>query len=249
MNNRRRPNRNRRDIFTPFFDSQGQQKKWFVVFGVLLPLLITILFSVWGTWISVKSYDLSVDASNNHDQIDTMKVIVDKLQQQNQLLIDQNKMIFTQVNQLRRITSLNENSNDIQTQHFATVRQSINDSKVPKLSIEKAEFELGSTSQADFAYFYYLKIVNYGGDIYHLRHKELDSIGNAPISLPVTSLPRNADVEITFLNPFLYTHKTKLKLRFSFEDALHTKYYQDLTLIENGDDASFQMGKMVTVAK
>jgi hypothetical protein len=94
-------------------------------------------------------------------------------------------------------------------------------------------------------------MVNYGGDMYRLKHKQLDSIGNAPISLPVSSLPREADIELTFINPFLYTHKTKLRMRFSFEDALHAKYYQDLTLTKNGDgeDVLFQMGKMIGVSK
>lgn len=237
---------NPRNFFSLFFDNSGQQKKWLVLFSTFF----TVIFTIWGIWVSVISYDLAFDQSKDKTQIDTLKAVVDKLRQQNQLFVEQNKLMITQVNQLRRITALNESSNDIQTQHFATVKQNINDSKVPKLSIEKAEFEYGSTSQADLAYFYYLKIVNYGGDVYHLRHKALDSIGKEPISLPVTSLPRNADIKLTFINPFLYTNKTRVKLRFSFEDALHVKYYQDLTLTESGDeDVSFQMGKMVGLTK
>ncbi len=237
------------NFYSWFFDSSGQQRKWFVIFGVLLPLILSVLFSVWGTWISIKSYNLSVESSNNREQIDTMRVIVDNLRQQNELLIDQNKMIFTQVNQLRKIVVLNENSNEIQTQHFSTVRETVNDAKIPKLSIEKVEHELGSSNQSEFAQYYYLKMVNYGGDIYNIRHKELDTIGSSPINLPVSSMPRSSDMELTFLNPFLYTHKTKAKLRFFFEDALHNKYYQDLMLTKNEGEVLFQMGKMLTSGK
>jgi hypothetical protein len=246
---KRQQRSNRFSIYTLFFDAIGQQKRWFVVSSVLLPLILTIIFSIWGTVISIKSYNLSVETSNNREQLDTMKVMIDNLREQSKLLIDQNKMIFTQVNQLSRIINLNENSNDIQTRHYSTIRENINESKVPKLSVEKVEYELKSTNEADFGEFYYVKMVNYGGDIYRLRHKELDSIGSGTFYLPVNSMPKNSDMEITFLNPFLNTHKTTLRLRFSYEDILHVQYYQDLNLFEEKDGVQFQLGKMIPVTK
>ncbi len=243
--NPRQP-QNRFNIYGPFFDSQGQQKKWFVVFGVFLPLVISILFSVWGTWISIKSYDLSLESNNNRDQIDTLKVIIDQLHQQNNLLFDQNKLIVTQVNQLTDLIKINKSSNDVQTQHFSAVLSNINDSKIPRLAIEKVEYELGSGGEAEFAEFHYVQIINYGGDIQKLKHKEIDTVFFDPAFLPDNgSVPGNSVLDLQFKNPFLWTNRKRLRLRFWFEDALHSKYQQDLTLMENKDGVEFQLGKML----
>ncbi|MCW3072448.1 MAG: hypothetical protein JWO44_2338 [Bacteroidetes bacterium] len=237
-------------IYSVFFDSGNQQKKWFVVFSVLLPLLLTIIFSAWGTIISVKSYDLSVETSNNREQLDTMEVMIGQLKEQNRLLIDQNTIINAQMNQLAKIISLNENSNEVQTKHLSTVLGSLNDSKIPRLAIDKVEYELGSGGQAEFAEFYYLKIVNYGGSIYDLKSTAADSMGLDPGYLPVNgSVPGNSNVTMIFKNPFLYTDKDKLRLRFIFRDARHVKYYEDLTLTETAESVDFQLGKMIPVTK
>jgi hypothetical protein len=58
-----------------FFDEEGNQKKWFVVLGVLLPIILTVVFSVWGIRISIES-------ENNREQIDTLSNLARKSQQQ-----------------------------------------------------------------------------------------------------------------------------------------------------------------------
>ncbi len=58
-----------------FFSHDGSQKKWFVVFGVFLPIVLTLIFSFWGI-------KLSIDSSNNREQIDTLSNLIKKSQQQ-----------------------------------------------------------------------------------------------------------------------------------------------------------------------
>ncbi|MCA6391731.1 MAG: hypothetical protein IM574_06605 [Cytophagales bacterium] len=58
-----------------FFSNDGTQKKWFVVLGVFLPIILTVIFSVWGIKISIES-------ANNREQIESLLLLVRESQKQ-----------------------------------------------------------------------------------------------------------------------------------------------------------------------
>jgi hypothetical protein len=95
-----------------------------------------------------------------------------------------------------------------------------------------------------------IRIINYGGDIYNLKYKELDSVGLDSGFLPKNGfVPRNSNLEFSFENLFLNTNKTKLVIQFSFTDGLYNIYNQNLVLIENPLGTEFQLGKMLSLSK
>lgn len=97
-----------------FFDETNQQRKWFVLFGIFLPLILSIIFSVWGTVISVRSYQLSEQESKNREQMDTLTNMVKALRLQNQLLVLQNRVMTKELDTLSEIAGLNRISNTVQ---------------------------------------------------------------------------------------------------------------------------------------
>lgn len=234
-------------IYGLFFDENHNQKKWFVLFSVLLPLLLSVIFSIWGTIISIRSYNFSVEASKNREQIDTMRVMLKELKSQNKLLLEQNHLTSTQVNQLAKILAAGENLNEIQSQNLAVMLGNINDSKVPRLAIEDKSFEWDSGAESDFIDVNKVELVNYGGDILNLRYQKIDSLDFNKNNLSSDNLPSNSNIVFEFRRTFLKTKKQTLKARFLFEDALNNKYYQDLILTQNNDySISFQLGKMTS---
>jgi hypothetical protein len=58
-----------------FFDPHGSQKKWFVIFGVFLPILLTIIFSYWGI-------KISLDSANNREEIESLSRLIRESQEQ-----------------------------------------------------------------------------------------------------------------------------------------------------------------------
>ena len=58
-----------------FFDPEGNQKKWFVIFGVFLPILLTVIFSIWGIRISE-------DSANNREHIESLSRLIKESQEQ-----------------------------------------------------------------------------------------------------------------------------------------------------------------------
>lgn len=232
-------------IYSWFFDESHNQKKWFQLFSVLLSLLVTIIFSVWGTIISVKSYQLSVEAANDHQQIDTMRFMLRELKAQNKHLIEQNKLTSTQVNQLARILAAGENISDIQNQQLSVILGNVRESKIPKLAIEDTDFEMGIDHISEFADINRVELVNYGGEIHNFQYQKIDSINFDKKNISSSTLPMNANIVFEFRRTFDKTKKQTLKTRFLFEDVLGNKYYQDLILYQNRDySISFQLGKM-----
>jgi hypothetical protein len=68
-----------------FFDNNGNQKKWLVVLGIFLPILLTL----WGLKISINSADnsesigkLATLVKNSKEQIDTLSYLIKSSQQQ-----------------------------------------------------------------------------------------------------------------------------------------------------------------------
>lgn len=237
-----KPNTNRQSS-SLFFDKNGNQKKWFIVSSILLPLILTIIFSVWGTAISVKSYELSVETAKNREQIDSTKVIIDEIRVQNKLLISQNSLLGTQIKQLSDLVGLNRTSTDIQGKHLETVISDLTNYNTPKLSANLSKTE--SLGEGEFTYGldYYIQISNNGGDIYNFRCASIDTsvfdISNFPKG---GTLPRNSYFEFDFL---AYDVENKQTLCFYYEDMYHKKYSQDLKIYINGNKNihSIQMSK------
>lgn len=231
--------------YSLFFDENHNQRKGFVIFSVLLPLIITVIFSIWGTVIAKQSYELSLNASRNHDQIDTMQVMLKELKTQNKLLMEQNRMTSMQVVELAVILATGENLSEIQKKHLQMLTGNINDSKIPKLAIEDTDYELGSDEVSEFADINRVELVNYGGEIKGLRYQKIDSLDFNKNNIPSSNLPTNSNMVFEFKRTFLDPKKSTLRARLLFEDALNNKYYQDLILIKNNDfKISFQLGKM-----
>jgi hypothetical protein len=232
-----------------FFDANKQQKQWFVLFGIFLPLILTIIFSIWGTIISVRSYNLSEQESQNKEQLDTLTSMIKELRKQNILLLSQNSVMDKEIDTLSEIAGLNRFSNTVQYNHFSSFVNGIRDSKIPKLAIEDVNSELVSGGKTDFSMYYAIKIVNYGGDIYNLRFEDIDSSGLDKGSLPKNGfVPKNSNLEFEFENLFLFTNKKKLVLKFYFNDNSNIAYQQDLIILnasKNNDEAvEYQLGKL-----
>ncbi len=235
-------------FYNLFFDSQKQQKQWFVLFGIFLPLILTIIFSIWGTIISVRSYNLSEQESQNKEQLDTLTSMVQELRKQNLLLLSQNKVMDKEIDTLSEIAELNRFSNTVQYNHFSSFVNGVRNSKIPKLAIDAVNSELLSGEKSDFTLYHAVKIVNFGGDIYNLRYNDLDSSGLDKGFLPKNGfVPKNSNLEFEFENLFLYTEKKKLVLRFFFNDNSNLSYQQDLIILKTSEDDSsieFQLGKL-----
>lgn len=228
-----------------FFDKAGNQKKWFVISGVALPLVLTIIFSIWGTIISVKSYNLSVETSKNREQLDSTKVIIDEIRNQNKLLITQNSMLATQIKQLADLVTLNRTSTNIQEKHLETVLTDMTNFNTPKLSANLVKSEPVGEGAFTYALDYYIQVSNNGGDIYNFRCAKVDTsvfdISNFPKN---GSLPRNSYFEFD-----LMTTKTenKYSIKFNFEDMYRKRYAQELIIYisTTKNIHNVQMGKAI----
>jgi hypothetical protein len=226
-----------------FFTKGGEQKKWFVLFSVLLPLIMTIIFSVWGTVISVKSYDLSIESSQNREQIDSTKVIIDEIRVQNKLLITQNSLLNDQIKQLADLVILNRTSTDIQGKHFTTVLNDINNSNVPKLSVNLSNTDGVGNADLIYAINYTIRVSNLGGDIYNFSCVPLDSS-----KIDLSNFPKNGSLprESYFEFDIVCISSETDKVRFYFEDMYHKKFTQDLSLFidSEGDTYNFHLGNV-----
>lgn len=101
--------------------------------------------------------------------------------------------------------------------------------------------------EAEFKIVHGIRITNYGGDIYDLRHLDIDSSGLDNGYLPKNGfVPSNSNLELGFENLFSHSTKSKMTIRFFYKDGNGTKYQQDLILIEKGriDNIEFQLSKM-----
>lgn len=231
------------DSASMFFDKNGNQRKWFVVASVLLPLILTIIFSFWGTIISVKSYELSVETANNREQIDSTKVIIDEIRVQNKLLISQNNLLGTQINQLSDLVGLNRTSTDIQGKHLETVLTDMVNFNTPKLSANFSKTESLGEGELTYALDYFIQISNNGGDIYNFRCASVDTsvfdISNFPKG---GMLPRNSYFEFDLMAT---DTDNKQNLLFYYEDMYHKKYSQELKIYinMNSNVHSLQMSK------
>ena len=72
-----------------FFDHNGNQRKWLVLFGIFIPLIVSAFLSYWGIVISKASADnkeqiekLTSLVTNSKGQIDTLSNLVRNSQQQ-----------------------------------------------------------------------------------------------------------------------------------------------------------------------
>ncbi len=81
-------------MYRLFFDKRHEQKRWVIVFNVLMPSL----FSVLGIFYAIKSYNISVDMKNNREQMDSLTVMIKELRQQNILL---QKSVLTHENEFK----------------------------------------------------------------------------------------------------------------------------------------------------
>ena len=72
-------NRQKKDTNKLFFDENGNQKKWLILFGIFIPLLTTIVFSYWGI-------KISKDSADNKEQIEALTKIITESRQQVGLL-------------------------------------------------------------------------------------------------------------------------------------------------------------------
>lgn len=72
-------NRRNKKKINPFFDHNGNQRKWLILFGIFIPLVATIAFSWWGINISKASAD-------NREQIDALTGLMKESRQQVGLL-------------------------------------------------------------------------------------------------------------------------------------------------------------------
>jgi hypothetical protein len=86
-----------------FFDRNGHQRHWFVILGVLLPIVLTIVFSIWGM-------KISYDSANNTAQIDSIGKLIIKSQDQVYLL---QKIFIATDSTNKATTSLKELPNKI----------------------------------------------------------------------------------------------------------------------------------------
>lgn len=81
-------------MYRLFFDKRHEQKRWVIVFNVLMPSL----FSFLGIFYAIKSYNISVDMKNNREQMDSLTVMIKELRQQNILL---QKSVLTHENEFK----------------------------------------------------------------------------------------------------------------------------------------------------
>lgn len=228
-----------------FFTNDGNQKKWFILFSILLPFVLSIVFSVWGTALSVKSFKLSVETNNNHEQIDSIKTIINELRNQNKLLIVQNSLLSNQIEQSGALLSVNKKSSDIQFQQFSTILNDINNGKKPRLVVNVIDNDF---SQADGRIIITttLRISNVGGDIINFRNESITGVELDPSFFPQNGfLPGGSYFDLTFENLLEKIYKT----RFYFKDELHNSYIQDLfwTQLKDGYSYDFQLSKLKIV--
>jgi hypothetical protein len=66
-------------MYNWFFNKNGDQRKGFVLFSVFIPLLIGIIFGIWGIRLTIQSND-------NKDQIEALTQMTLELRKQNDLL-------------------------------------------------------------------------------------------------------------------------------------------------------------------
>lgn len=128
-------------MYRLFFDKRHEQKRWVIVFNVLMPSL----FSVLGIFYAVKSYNISVDMKNNREQMDSLTVMIKELRQQNILL---QKSVLTHENEFKLKTEEIKNLNRPQL-------------KVEDLQAGEINNEVSSLK---------IRIYNIGGDISYFSY-------------------------------------------------------------------------------
>jgi hypothetical protein len=104
-----------------FFNKNGDQKKWFVLFSVFVPLVIGVFFGIWGIRLTIQSND-------NREDIEALTQMTLELKKQNDLL---------------------QKSVAIQDSQFKTYTDEVKYSKQPRFKAELWGGEPGEPADID----------------------------------------------------------------------------------------------------
>lgn len=203
-------------MFRLFYTKTGDQKKWLIFLTAIFPLI----FSVWGTIISLRSYNLSVDTSNNKEQIDSMRVMISELRTQNLLL-------SRQINQTNQLIALNEKSSMTQDQQLDMLKSGVRSSNRPKLNIEG-----GSSGPNDVQFMISTRTEDAFNFSIFSRDKLKIDIGILK-KTPVIARGNYYNVLISGLQ------KKEYRLVLFFEDNHANKYKQEIILSKNENSAMY----------
>lgn len=207
------------------FYKKGEQRQWVILLTTIFPLLLTI----WGIVLSVKSYNLSVATGNNREQIDSIKVIIGELRQQNTLLI-------TQVNQLAQLVSLNEKVSSTQDMQLDVMKTGAKASNKPQLQAEPRE--MGPD-------YLVIDLLNKGGDILKFKIDSKDhTIIDIGLLATIPTITKGNYYPIRFSNLKRRIHRIKVSL----QDNLGNKYYQEMILSKDiNDNFDIQFGALMEI--
>lgn len=215
-------------MYKIFFNNKGEQKKWFILFNIFLP----IFFAAWGLVLSIKAYDLSVATSQNTEQIEFLK--------------SQNRLLLKQISQISDLLIITKGNSITQQKQLELLLKTDTYSKRPKL---KSEF-LGSSYAEHRGQISnrVMTVILYStaGDIYNLNSstKKPYKIVSTGI-LKNKSFPNGAscqlELQVGSTSDEIYT------IDLFFNDVLGNKYNQRLLFYKADIDYSFQLGPLVEI--
>ena len=209
-------------MYKYFFTKKGDQKRWFVLFSILVPLIISLIFSAWGIYFSKKSYDLSVDASNNREQIDSMKVMIAEIRTQNRLLIQQ-------IDQVSKLLSINEKSYSTQDSQLTVMTAGLKVTSKPKLEVDPMG---GSDLSMD------VELINKGGDAYDFK---VISTTGLQVSIGLLSQSHIVTSGKKYYLSFTNLKESKHVVKFAFKDNSKIQYSQNLVFYKKDDFWDIQL--------